>query len=123
MPKIKELYYNATQGRIHYTDKITNRLDANRAMRGLKPWILPTVREIKPKKLILADWTSHHWSIAYKKKVKALLTQLMDEGFNLYTNEKKQIKPLLKKDLIGLGIFKKLNPHHPDELVQRDKKS
>jgi hypothetical protein len=123
MKRLKELYSSRNSSRIQYTNRITNRFDANRAIRSLRPWILSMAREIKQKKLIFNDWTFEHWSVSKKSAIKNLLKQLFDEHFTLYYEREGEIIEFLQHDLerSGLGCFhyreSERQYHHPKDLI------
>lgn len=116
-----EFYYQLSQAKTSYTHTPTGDLDVNQLIQSKAPWILPASNEMKPKKLILSDWTAKNWTYKKNKDTQEALLQLLNEGFSLYIQQNEQIVPLLKEDLNSLereNIRTAMRVKQPDELCK-----
>ena len=116
-----EFYHLSTQDHIRYINTMTGgAYNVFRAMLFLPAWALPFSRQLKPRKLILSDYAAMDWSVDKIKALQEALAQLMDLGFEIYIEEYKKTKPLLKEDLPELSrdrLRRRMNPCFPQELI------
>lgn len=115
-------YKHKTTSTVNHTYTPTGVLDVNHIIHNKKPWVLPTMNTLEPKKLVLADWTALNWSTEKKALVQASLTQLIDQGFSLFVSQDELIKPLSKNDLSSLqeaSVLKSIHPAFPEVLINR----
>lgn len=117
----REFYYHLSQAKTSYTHTPTGDLDVNQLIQSKAPWIFPASTGMKPKKLILSDWTAKSWTYKKIKDTQEALLQLLNEGFSLYIQQNEQIVPLLKEDLNNLereDIRTAMRLKQPDELCK-----
>jgi hypothetical protein len=99
MPIPREFYYYETQSGRRFTREPTGVLDADQLVRGKAPWVLPSSRQLKQKKLIIADWTARFWSQEKILAIQAKLSDLIDAGFELYIKQAWNFIPFTKQEI------------------------
>ena len=86
MPYPTEFYRSETTSATGYQKRQSSNISLSRIIRGkLDYWISPLpIKTMKKKTLIIADWSSITWSVEKYEKVKCVLDQLLDDGFELW---------------------------------------
>ncbi|OGT26675.1 MAG: hypothetical protein A3I77_07590 [Gammaproteobacteria bacterium RIFCSPLOWO2_02_FULL_42_14] len=114
MPVPKRFYYTETRsGKRYKSDPAgtSGIVDLDRLRQGLPAWEdHQPIRVTLPGKLILADWTAQTWSYAKTKAVIARLSQLMQDGFEIY---------IWQSDGNGFDQVTRLNELHLTDLFDR----
>ena len=78
-------YYSVPSSKLEYTTELTGTFSIDRLLSGQPAFIKPSIsRILKPKTLILADWTFEHWSPLKKIIFRGIFSRLHAEGFILY---------------------------------------
>ncbi len=110
------LYYHGISGARRYRSAPPGILKPARIPRTKKCWQeLNPVIKLKPKKLILADWTANIWMSHKLKKVKEKLAQLQKEGFSLYVWQENKVIPLEDPSLLSQEILRyRITPEFPE---------
>ena len=95
-------YLDKNEGSI-YSFKPPGYLNVDRLLKNLAPWKKYGLSsELKPKSLILADWTAAGWSREKLHAAQATLKGLLDKGFPLYTWQNGSVELLTKDNLSDL---------------------
>ena len=119
MIKPTDFYYDETQSIESFTRTPTANFDVNRMIAGKSSWIMSALpRKLKPKKLVLADWTVANWSNEKRGAMTEALTGMMDKGFEVYAWDNDQLKPL-SKETVALSL-KTLSSHPaiPEDILK-----
>lgn len=133
-PYMDALMYYETTSASAYTVKPQGALNVLRLTQGKQdcwPKLTPA-GVFKKKDLILADWWAESWDHLMLARVKGLLTDLLEEGFNIYLWQGSDLirfdNPMslgVTKTLkyrIGQGtdtLRKKISPEHKDVIFKR----
>lgn len=102
----QEFYFSDIQQDEGYRATPPGNLIVNRLINNKKDYwqqLTPVVKQ-KQKTLFFSDWTCWSWSDKKIEKVKKKLSQLLDEGFDLYFYEYGTIKKITKADLTFLDL-------------------
>lgn len=101
-------YYAETSSAQSFNSNPPGSLNLSRLIEGKKAFESPVpARQLKPKKLILADWRAKHWSREKIEAVQDQLKKMMREaddaeaGFEIYRWDKDKSVPLSANDLSG----------------------
>lgn len=104
MPYPLSLYYSQPISRIAYSDFPTNGLfNIERFLHGLPCWESISYEQIlKPKIVILADWSASSWSEDKILRVQNELKKMIEQGFTIYLSQNNSIIPLSEAALSAL---------------------
>ena len=102
----REFYFNEIQDQLEYTATPSGIFDLQRLLNGQEFWVTAaSQRQLKPKKLILSDWSALQWSAEKTTQIQITCAQLIDAGFDIYLWYNSQVRPLLKHQLVYLHQF------------------
>ncbi|MDR3442794.1 MAG: AAA family ATPase [Legionella sp.] len=85
-------------------------------------WVSSTPMSVdKQKKLVLADWTAPYWDSKKIDRVRVLISELMDQGFIIYTWGYGLVVPMDKNHLSAehfSTLCKKMTPASPEKVTE-----
>ena len=115
-----QFYYSAAQSSVNYSRTPTGTLVIKELIAGNPCWVAPTLqRDVKRKKLILADWTASTWTPEKIEQVKKTLGEYIDQGFSVYLEG--DATPLDKEQLDCLdnvALRKMISRISPQDVTQ-----
>jgi MoxR-like ATPase len=120
----ERFYQSEARGQLLLTDVPTGALSVEALMSHSKQyWIDHGLsRKLKPKKIILSDWTIQSWRYEKTQGVIQLLTQLLDHGFSVYLDKPSHFEPLTKENLHMLEApesIERVPPCHSDSIYNK----
>lgn len=95
-----DFYYLNQLESSQYSQNPPGNLSIERLIKNKAPWKkFRLAKAIKPKALILTDWTATLWSQEKLKNIQCILKQLLENGFSLYVWQNGEIITLNEKNL------------------------
>lgn len=99
------LYYNEKSTTRSYTTVPTGDLDISRLPKYSDYWISDAGTRLKPKTLILADWTAIYWPEHKVNQVCLVLHDLLSKGFSIYLWSSQKLTKLSTEHLNKIKNF------------------
>src|SRR3990167_1524589 len=102
----EKLYYYETSSTIQYTSTINGDPVISQLAEGKPYWVSLTPPKNKKKKsLVLADWTAPTWSEDKLKQVQKTLSDLIEDGFAIYSWQNGRVIPINKNHLLTMTFI------------------
>jgi|GEM_PF-1255157 len=121
MPQFQELYYIEKHEAVQYSSFSGGSFDVGEFSKGRPFWKrTKSVADIKPKSLLLTDWSAFNWPYSKIAALQRQLQHLLDDGFSLFVWQDDQVVKLDKNSLSRLndkGFRARIVPAFPDDIL------
>ena len=113
-----KMYYRKTSSARNYSNTPSGTMYVERLIAS-KPCFSSAIQqgEQEKKSLVLADWTSPTWSKDKCKQVQKTLSDLIDDGFALYSWQNGRVIPINKNHLLTMSFLDGMTPASEQEVT------